>query len=118
MRFLKVLFIPKGLFKLISILIFFYSINNLNVFGFDDKSNSINTNKNDYDFEKVLFQNSIPYEEHDSIHNQLKLFFGYSSNEPEKILFSDYSIINSSRSMRELYKLKMKDMTKIKLYDN
>ena len=118
MRFMKVLFIPKGLFKLISILIFFYSINNLIVFGFDDKSNSINENKNDYDFEKVLFQNSIPYEEYDSIPNQLKLFFGYSSKEPEKILFSDYLIINSSRSMRELYKLKMKDMTKIKLYDN
>ena len=114
MRFLKLLFIPKGLFKLISLLIFFYSINNIIVFGFDDRSNSIKENKNNYDFEKVLFQNSIPYEKYDSIENQLKLFFGYSSYEPEKILFSDYIIINTSSSMRELYKLKLNDMTKIK----
>ena len=114
MRFLKVLFIPKGFFKLINILIFFYSINNLSVFGFDGKSNSIKENKIDYDFEKVLFKNSIQYENYDSIANQLKLFFGYSSYEPEKILFPDYMIINTSRSIRELYKLKLKDMTKFK----
>ena len=115
MRFLKpFLSIPRVYFKLISILIFFYSINNMIVFGFDNKSNSIKENQNDYDFEKVLFKNSIPYEKYDFIDNQLELFFGYSSNKPEKILFSDYSIINSSRSLRELYKLKLRDMTKIK----
>ena len=115
MRFLKAfLSIHRVYFKLISMLIFFYSINNMIVFGFDYKSNSIKENQNDYDFEKILFQNPIPYEKYDFIDNQLKLFFGYSSNNPENILFSDHLIINSSRSMRELYKLKLRDMTIIK----
>ena len=118
MRLSKKLSIYKRFLRFIPLLLLLYSTNNCIVFGFDDKTSSFKENQNYYDFEKVLFQNSIPYEEYDSISNQLKLFFGYSSNEPEKILFSDYSIINSSKSMRELYKLKLNDMTKIKKNDN
>jgi len=114
MRLFKKLTISKGTFKLFSILLIFYSINNLIVFGLDDKANSLKENQNDYDFEKVHLENSIPFEKYDSISNQLKLFFGYSSAKPEKNFFSDISIINTSESIRELYKLKLNEMTRIK----
>ena len=114
MRLFKKLSISKGTFKFISILFLFYYINNLIVFGFDNKPNSSKLNQNEYDFEKVHLENSIPYKEYDSISNQLRLFFGYSSEKPEKSFFSDISIINTSESIRELYKLKLNEMTRIK----
>ena len=114
MRLLKKFSIPKGIFKFISILLLFYSTNNLIAFGLENKSNSFKENQNDYDFEKVHLENSIPFEKYDSISNQLKLFFGYSSEEPEKSFFSDISIIDTSKSIRELYKLKLNEMTRIK----
>ena len=114
MRLFRKLSISKGTFKFISILFIFYSINILTVFGLDNKSNSSKENQNDYDFEKVHLENSIPYEKYDSISNQLRLFFGYSSEKPEKSFFSDISISNTSESIRELYKLKLNEMTRIK----
>jgi len=111
---IKKLSIFKDFFKFMFLILFFCSINNLIVFGFEDKLKPIKENKNDYDFEKILFQNSIAYENYDSIANQFRVFFGYSSHSPEKKLFSDFSIINTSVSIRELYKLKLNDMTKIK----
>ena len=114
MRLIRKLPISKGIFKFISILFIFYSINNLNVFALDNKSNSSKRNQNDYDFEKLYLENSIPYDKYDSISNQLRLFFGYSSEKPEKSFFSDISIINTSESIRELYKLKLNEMTRIK----
>ena len=114
MRLLKKLSFSKGNFRLVSLLLLFYSTNSLIVFGLENKSNSFKENQNQYDFEKVYLENSIPFRKYDSISNQLRLFFGYSSEEPAKSFFSDISIINSSESIRELYKLKLKDMTKIK----
>ena len=113
MRLLKKLSISKGTFRFVSILLLVYSINNLIVFGLENKTNS-KENQNDYDFEKVHLENSIPFEKYDSISNQLILFFGYSSEEPAKSFFSDISIINTSESIRELYKLKLNEMTRIK----
>ena len=114
MRLLKNLSFPKGTFRFISILLLFYSTNNLIVFGLENKSNSFKENQNDYDFEKVHLQNSIPFDQYDSMSNQFKLFFGYSSEKPEKSFFPDFSIINTSESIRELYKLKLNEMTRIK----
>ena len=114
MRLLKKFSIPKGIFKFISILLLFYSTNNLIVFGLENKSNSFKENQSDYDFEKVHLENSIPFEKYDSSYNQLRLFFGYSSEKPEKSFFSDISIINTSESIRDLYKLKLNEMTRIK----
>ena len=114
MRLLKKLPISKVTFRFFSILLLFYSINNLIVFGLENEIKSIKENKNDYDFEKVHLENSIPFEKYDSISNQLKLFFGYSSEKPAKSFFSDISIIKTSESIRELYKLKLNEMTRIK----
>jgi len=113
MRLLKKLSISKGTFRFVSILLLF-STNNIIVFGLENKSISFKENQNYYDFEKVHLENSIPFEKYDSISNQLKLFFGYSSEKPAKSFFSDISIINTSESIRELYKLKLNEMTRIK----
>jgi len=114
MRLLKYLSFFKVTFRFIFLLLLFYSTNNLIVFGLENKSNSFIEKQNDYDFEKVHLENSIPFEKYDSISNQLRLFFGYSSEKPEKSFFSDISIINTSDSIRELYKLKLNEMTRIK----
>ena len=89
-------------------------MNNLIVLGFEKNSYTKKENQNNYNFEELFLQNSISYEDYDSIASQLKLIFGFSVLEPEKNFFSDFRTIKTSNSLRELYKLKLKDMTEIK----
>ena len=111
MRLFRKLSISKGTFKFISILFIFYSINNLFAFELDKNQYILKGEENAFNFEKVYFQNSIPYQKHDSYKSQLKLIFGYSSFEPEKSFYPDTLTIDLSNSIRKLYKSKLDDMT-------
>jgi len=111
MRFFNNLFEPDLFLKFFVVLITFHNINNLYAFESDKNQNTLKIKDNTFNFEKVYFQNSIPYQKYDSFNNQLKLFFGYSSLEPEKSFYPDSLIIDSSNSIRNLYKSKLEDMT-------
>ena len=111
MRLFKNLFMINRFFKLITFFITFYTTNNLYVLGLDKTPYLLKEKENAYNFEKVYFQNSIPYRKYDSIKSQLKVIFGYSPHEPEKSFYPDLSIINSSNSIRRLYKSKLDNMT-------
>ena len=70
------------------------------------KSKEINNKLNEF-----YSQNAIKYSEYDNSENQLKIFFGYDSENPEKTFYPDLSIINDSDYIRDLYGKKLKDMT-------
>ena len=55
--------------------------------------------------------NAITYSQHDKLDNQLKMFFGFDPQNPETSFFTDLSIIDDSDSIRDMYKLKLNDMT-------
>ena len=111
MRLFKNLFKSDLFLKFFAVLITFYNINNLFAFELDKNQNTLKIKENSFDFEKVYFQNSIPYKKYDSFNSQLKLFFGYSSLEPAKSFYPDSLMIDSSNSIRKLYKSKLDDMT-------
>ena len=111
MRLFNNLLKPDLFLKFFAVLITFYNINNLCAFEVDKNQNTLKTKENTFDFEKVYFQNSIPYQKYDSFKSQLELIFGYSSFEPEKSFYPDTVIIDSSNSIRKLYKSKLDDMT-------
>ena len=111
MRLFKNLFKSDLFLKFFAVLITFYNINNLFAFELDKNQNTLKIKENTFNFEKVYFQNSISYEEYDSFDSQLKLIFGYSSLKPEKSFYPDSLIIDSSNSIRNLYKSKLDDMT-------
>ena len=114
MKLNKRLSVFHSFLKFLPIFIIFYSMNNLILFGFDNNSYTKTEYRNDYNFEKLFLQNSISYKDYDSIAGQLKLFLGFSALDPEMNYFSDFRTINTSNSLRELYKLKLKDMSEIK----
>ena len=105
------LFKPDLFLKFFIVLMNFYNINNLFALELDKNKYTLKEKENDLNFEKVYFQNSIPYQKYDSYKSQLKLIFGYSSFDPEKSFYPDSLIIDSSNSIRKLYKSKLDDMT-------
>ena len=111
MRLFKNLFKPNLFLKFFAVLISFYNINNLFALELDKNQKRLKVKDNSFNFEEVYFQDSIPYQKHDSFNSQLKLIFGYSSFEPEKSFYPDSLIIDSSNSIRNLYKSKLDDMT-------
>ena len=95
----------------ISIFMMIFLINNLIAFGSENKSYSFQNNQNDVELEKIYKLKSIPYSKYDGLGGQLKTFFGLYS--PKSLInnYPDLSIINTSDSIREGYRLKLNDMT-------
>ena len=111
MKLFKNLIKTNLFLKFFTVLISLYSINNLFALELDKNQYTLKLKENAFNFEKVYFQNSIPYQKYDSFKSQLELIFGYSSFEPEKSFYPDTVIIDSSNSIRKLYKSKLDDMT-------
>ena len=102
----------KSLFLLLCV---FY---NLTVIGAENKSEVVKFKYGDNQFEKIYYQNSIPYSEYDKSTSQLKSFFGYKPDQYENPYYPDLSIINDSDNIREIYRSKLNEMTINKIIYN
>ena len=71
-----------------------------------DKSKDI-----DHKLNEFYSQNAVEYGQYDKYESQLKIFFGYESENPEKSFYPDLLIINDSDYILDLYRKKLKDMT-------
>ena len=100
--FIKTLFILMIIFSGIS-----------NAGGLEEESLEKNNIK-DTDFERIFFRYSIPYEKYDSIKNQFNNFLGYDHPLSKNRNFQDLSIANDSYDLRNIYNLKIIEMTKFK----
>ena len=56
-------------------------------------------------------KNAIKFSEHDNGDSQLKMFFGFDSDNPETLFYPDLLIIEYSDYVRDMYKLKLNDIT-------
>ena len=95
----------------IYIFMMIFLMNNLKAFGSENKSYSSQNNQKGAELEEIYKLKSIPYSKYDGVGGQLKTFFGLYS---PKLLINNYpdlSIINTSDSIREGYRLKLNDMT-------
>ena len=104
---------PEKFKIFISLFIIFSCMNNSKAFGSEKKSTLHKGISSDNQFEESYFKNSIPYSEYDNSESQLQIFFGRwrNPNQSENIFYPDLSIINTSDSIREIYKSKLNDMT-------
>ena len=104
---------PEKFKIFISLFIIFSCMNNSTAFGSEKKTTLFKGTINDNQFEESYFRNSIPYSEYDNSESQLQIFFGRWRNpdQSENIFYPDLSIINTSDSIREIYKSKLNDMT-------
>ena len=95
----------------IYILMMIFLINNLKAFGSENKSYSFQNIRKDAELEEIYRLKSIPYINYDRLEGQLKTFFGLYSPKSEINNYPDLSIVNTSDAIRELYRLKINDMT-------
>ena len=95
----------------IYIFMMIFLMNNLKAFGSENKSYSFQNNQEGAELEGIYKLNSIQYSKYDSLSGQLKTFFGLYSPESEINNYPDLSIIETSDTLREGYRLKLKDMT-------
>ena len=104
---------PEKFKIFISLFIIFSCMNNSTAFGSEKKSILHKGISSDNQFEESYFKNSIPYSEYDNSESQLQVFFGRwrYPNQSENTFYPDLSIINTSDSIREIYKSKLNDMT-------
>ena len=104
---------PEKFKIFISLFIIFSCMNNSKAFGSEKKSTLHKGINSDKQFEESYFKNSIPYSKYDNSESQLQIFFGRwrYPNQSENIFYPDLSIINTSDSIREIYKSKLNDMT-------
>ena len=94
----------------ISVLIIFFSMNNIKVLGSENKLGFPKLRFEQNEFEEKFFHNSITFTEHDDLESQLKIFFGGDFDSPENTFYPDLSIINVSDLLREMYRYKLNNM--------
>ena len=109
MKLFKIKTFSENIKSFIYVFIFFISLNNLLAFAKENKSVFLKSSA--YEFEEAFFENSIPFNEYDNLESQLKLFLGRYSNQSLDIFYPDSAIINNSKSLREVYKSKLNDMS-------
>ena len=95
----------------IYIFMMIFLINNLKAFGAENKSYSFQNIRKDAELEEIYRLKSIPFVKYDSLEGQLKTFFGLYSPKSEINNYPDLSIVNTSDAIREVYRLKINDMT-------
>ena len=110
MKLIKKITNPNKVISFIPLLIVFFYMNNLIVYGSENKFDFSKKMNNENQFEEKFFQNSITYTEYDNLESQLKIFFGGDFDRPENTFYPDLSIINVSDSLREMYRYKLNDM--------
>ena len=109
MEFLKKISHQKQTGNYIFLFVVFLLMNSLNVLA-SEKKFYFRKNQRTYDFEKVYFQNSIPFDEYDSSSAQFKSFFGLKSNQSITNYYPDLNIMSRSDALRAIYRSKLNDM--------
>ena len=110
-----------NLFKLISNLEFFKNhLSLFLIFFFISNLSNTKADANNYvtsirqegnNSEEFYPNNAIKYDQYDKAESQLKMFFGVDPKNPGISFYQDSLIIDYSNYVREMYKLKLNDMT-------
>tara|TARA_B100000886_G_scaffold313841_1_gene250735 strand:+ start:2115 stop:2477 length:363 start_codon:yes stop_codon:yes gene_type:complete len=106
----KMIFRSKNLKNCIYFFLMFFFINNFLVEAHENKY-LIKRMQEENKLEEFYSRNQINYSEHDSVDNQLKMFFGVDPENPGYSYYPDELIISDSDYLRDMYKLKLNDMT-------
>tara|TARA_A100001388_G_scaffold252174_1_gene214492 strand:- start:56 stop:400 length:345 start_codon:yes stop_codon:yes gene_type:complete len=114
MNLFKMIFAPKHLKKYISFFLMFFFINNLLVAKADENKYLIRNKQDENKLNELNSNNAITFSNHDKLESQLKMFFGFDPENPEVSFYPDLLIIQDSDYIRDMYKLKLNDMSIIK----
>ena len=102
MDLFKMIFHSKYLKNGISFFLMVFFTNNLLVEAHENKY-LIKTMQGENKLNEFYFQNQINYSEYDKLDNQLKMFFGFDSENPGSSYYPDVLIISDSDYVRDMY---------------
>ena len=108
------MFAPKHLKNYISFFFMLFFMNNLLVAKADENKYFIRNKQHENNLNELDAHNAITFSNHDNLESQLKMFFGVDPENPEISFYPDLLIIQDSDSIRDMYKLKLNDMSIIK----
>ena len=89
-------------------------MNNLLVAKADENKYLIRNKQDENKWNEFNPQNAIIFSNHDKLESQLKMFLGFDPDNPEISFYPDLLIIQDSDYIRDMYKLKLNDMSIIK----
>ena len=89
-------------------------MNNLLFAKADENRYLIRNEQNENKLNELDANNVITFSNHDQLESQLKMFLGLDPENPDISFYPDLLIIKDSDFIRELYKLKLNDMSIIK----
>ncbi len=95
----------------IFLFLMFFLINNLIVIKAGENKDLIRTRQEESKLKEFYSQNAIKYADYDKIDSQVKMFFGFDSENPETSFYPDSLIMDYSNYIRDMYKLKLNDLT-------
>ena len=114
MNFFRRITDQKLLGKYFYLFIALFLMNNSIAISLAENSYFSKSDEIDIKFKELITDDSENFSKYDKFENQLRIFFGTDSENPEKNFYPDLSIIDYSQHIRELYGKKLKDMTTIK----
>ena len=94
----------------ISFFLMFFFMTNLSFSKAEENKYLIRNSQEEIKLKDFYSQNSIKYSQYDKFNSQLKMFFGYDSENPETSFYTDLLIIEDSDFVRDMYKLKLNEM--------
>ena len=86
-------------------------LNNLIVIKAGENKDLIRTRQEESKLKEFYSHNAIKYADYDKIDSQIKMFFGFDSENPETSFYPDSLITDYSNYIRDMYKLKLNDLT-------
>ena len=89
-------------------------MNNLLTAKADKNTYLIRSSQEEDKLNEFYSNNDLTYIEHDKLESQLKMFFGFDPENPKTSFYPDLLLIDDSVSIRDMYKLKLNDMSIIK----
>ena len=89
----------------------FFAINKPIVVKAFENKDLIRVGQEENKFKEIYNHEAIKYVDYDKFENQIKMFFGFDAEYPETSFYPDSLIIDYSDYIRDMYKLKLNDLT-------
>ena len=114
MNLIKLIFRSVDFKNIVSFLLIFFFKKNLLFTKAHENKYLIRNKQDENKLNELNSNNAITFSNHDKLESQLKMFFGFDPENPEVSFYPDLLIIQDSDYIRDMYKLKLNDMSIIK----
>ena len=111
MNLSKLISNPEYFKNFISLFLVFFFLGNLLNTKANENSYFTSSRQEENNLTEFYSDNAVEFHLYDKAESQMKMFFGFDPENPEISFYQDLLIIDYSNYVREMYKLKLNDIT-------